>query len=416
MAYEIVMPQLSDSMNEGKLISWKVKEGDSVKSGDVIAEVESDKAIMEVQTFRDGIIKELKIKDGDSASVGSVIAIIEDNGTAIQKAEVKKPKIEPKPKESETEKKKSIKKEPETSKNIVEKRRDIHVEIEGVASPRAKALAGQYGIDIQAMQKEGKLSKPAHTQDIKDFIYKRYFTPKAIKLMQEYHLDFDTFELNHKYRYSEIIEYIKSYDIPMPQALSSMQKAVINTVTKAQQKPVYHIYDYIDATLLQEYSNEEKSITVWLLKLFAQAMMDIEEFRSKLSRDSIQIFPNASISLAMASGKALYMPVFRDINLKSSDDIAKELANMKQKVKEGRVEPNDLKGSTFGISNLGMTGIDRFDAMINQDDSAIVAIGANKDGKIAITLTIDHRLINGWQGAMFMQRLKELARDKKMFE
>ena len=289
MAYEIVMPQLSDSMNEGKLISWKVKEGDSVKSGDVIAEVESDKAIMEVQTFRDGIVKELKIKDGDSASIGSIIAIIEDNGTAIQKAEVKKTKIEPKTKESETEKKKSIKKEPETSKNIVEKRRDIHVEIEGVASPRAKALAGRYGIDIQAMQKEGKLSKPAHTQDIKDFIYKRYFTPKAIKLMQEYHLDFDTFELNHKYRYSEIMEYIKSYDIPIAQALSSMQKAVINTVTKAQQKPVYHIYDYIDATLLQEYSNEEKSITVWLLKLFAQAMMDIEEFRSKLSIDSIQV-------------------------------------------------------------------------------------------------------------------------------
>ncbi len=416
MAYEIVMPQLSDSMNEGKLISWKVKAGDSVKSGDVIAEVESDKAIMEVQTFKDGIVQELKISEGDTAPVGSVIAVIEDNSTAtVEKAEVKKPKTEPKPKEIKTVKE-SIKKEPEISQDIVEKRRDIKIEIEGMASPRAKALAGQYGIDIVTLQKEGRLPKPTHTQDIKEFIYKRYFTPKALKVVRDYELDYDAFALNHKYRYDEVMRYIEDNDIAMPKPLSTMQKAVIDTVTKAQQKPVYHIYDFIDATLLQEYSSEDKSITVWLLKIFAQAMMDIEQFRSRLLKESIQIYPNASISLAMANGEALYMPVFRDINLKSSDEIAKELAYMKQKLKEGRVSADDLRGSTFGISNLGMTGIERFDAMINADDSGIAATGAIKNGKIAVTLTIDHRLINGWQGAVFMQRLKELAKNEDIFK
>lgn len=212
------------------------------------------------------------------------------------------------------------------------------------------------------------------------------------------------------------MRYIEDNDIAMPKPLSTMQKAVIDTVTKAQQKPVYHIYDFIDATLLQEYSSEDKSITVWLLKIFAQAMMDTEQFRSRLLKESIQIYPNASISLAMADGEALYMPVFRDINLKSSDEIAKELAYMKQKLKEGRVSADDLRGSTFGISNLGMTGIERFDAMINADDSGIAATGAIKNGKIAVTLTIDHRLINGWQGAVFMQRLKELAKNEDIFK
>ncbi len=408
MDYEIVMPQLSDSMSEGKLISWRVKEGDSVKSGDVIAEVESDKAIMEVQTFKDGIIKELRVKAGDSAPVGSVIAVIETNNTKSIKQE--KEPIEPiEPKKEQ--KKPTFKKE---SKSISTTK--ATKDILAVASPRAKDLAKKYGIDIQTLQKEAKLPKPTHVEDLKQFLYKRYFTPKARELIKKYQLDISQFKLNRKYRYNQLLSYIKEHNIPMLKPISSIQKAIIDRVEKSNQKPIYHIYDDIDASLLIEYSSGKKSITVWLLKIFAQAMMDIKEFRSRLNKDTIEIFPNASISLAMANEEALYMPVFKDINLKSSDDIAKELSDMKQKVKDGKLEPKDLRGSTFGLSNLGMVGIKRFDAMINQDDSAIAAIGANIDGKIAVTLTIDHRLINGWQGALFMQRVKELAVDKKIFE
>ena len=195
-----------------------------------------------------------------------------------------------------------------------------------------------------------------------------------------------------------------------------MRKAIIATVTQAQQKPVYHIYDAIDAALLKEHESERHTLTVWLLRLFAEVMMRHEDFRRTLSGDAFQLWPGASIALAMTDGEALYMPVFRDLNRKSVDQIADELSAMKEKVRSGRVSPKDLKGSTFGLSNLGMTGIERFDAMVGGQDTGIAAIGSEIEGKISVTLTLDHRIVNGLQGAQFMQTLKELARDKTFFK
>ncbi len=468
MAYNIVMPQLSDSMEEGKLISWKVKPGDHVKVGDTIAEVESDKAIMEVQTFHDGVVKELKVKEGESVPVGTVIAVIEEAG-ASSSEEPAKPegssaqsavdnetseKLEVRSEEEPTQEykvadnesstpKKSNDKEAQSAvqttndtiptndeKSILdeilgetEPEKSTHYSLPtthsgeaGVASPKARALAAKYGLNIEALQKEENLPTPAHEADIKKYYYRRYFTAKALKLLQEYNLSPELFAVGKKHSEKEILEYIAEHEIPKTEPLDAMRKAIIATVTQAQQKPVYHIYDAIDAKLLKAHESDRYTLTVWLLKLFAEAMMRHEDFRKTLSESGFQLWPNASISLAMARGEALYMPVFRDLNRKSVDEIADELTAMKEKVKTGRVTPEDMKGSTFGISNLGMTGIERFDAMINAQDSGIAAIGSEVEGKISVTLTLDHRIINGWQGAQFMQTLKELAQEKEFFK
>jgi len=187
-------------------------------------------------------------------------------------------------------------------------------------------------------------------------------------------------------------------------------------VEKAAQKPVYHIYDHIDASLITQHESDEMTITVWLLKLLSETMMRNESLRSTLGPQGIQVWPNASISLAMARGEELYMPVLKDLNRKSVHEIAEELKAMKEKVKTGRLSPDDLQGSTFGLSNLGMTGIERFDAMINGSDSGIAAIGSTVDGQIAVTFTLDHRLVNGWQGAQAMETLKALAKDEMLFK
>ena len=462
MAYNIVMPQLSDSMEEGKLISWKVKPGDHVKVGDTIAEVESDKAIMEVQTFHDGVVKELKVKEGESVPVGTVIAVIEEAeakpaasneelGTrneepkgkptvSNEKIEDRNEKLKEGPKAS-NERRAEPKSESSTlqpsndkeaqsavqttndTKSILdellgetEPKESTHSAEAGVASPKARALAAKYGLNIEALQKEENLPTPAHEADIKKYYYRRYFTAKALKLLQEYNLSPELFAVGKKHSEKEILEYIAEHEIPKTEPLDAMRKAIIATVTQAQQKPVYHIYDAIDAKLLKANESERYTLTVWLLKLFAEAMMRHEDFRKTLSESGFQLWPNASISLAMARGEALYMPVFRDLNRKSVDEIADELTAMKEKVKTGRVTPEDMKGSTFGISNLGMTGIERFDAMINAQDSGIAAIGSEVEGKISVTLTLDHRIINGWQGAQFMQTLKELAQEKEFFK
>ena len=402
--YEIVMPQLSDSMDEGKLIAWKVNIGQEVKSGDVIAEVESDKAIMEVETFKDGVVKELLVKEGEEAKIGSVIARIETDKKSSEKQvkvpqEVKKekakqeetqeiqakPEFDMRPKKAQSVKKQSD----ETVKNI---------------SPKARAKAASYGFDIADIIDKSK-EEIVHAKDVQAYANEKYFTPKALRLLQAYQLETSLFELNHKIDATEVQNYIDEHEIPLPKPLSGMQKAIIANVSASAKKPIFHIYETVDATLLKEH--KEKSITLWLLKIIAKVMMAHEAFRSKLVDNAVVIMPNASISLAVADNKNLYMPVIKDANRLSVDAMAKELQNFKQKLQTASFTQTDMQGGTFGISNLGMLGVERFDAMINKDESAIVAVGAERNGKIAVTLTIDHRLINGYEAALFINDVKK---------
>lgn len=399
MVYEIAMPQLSDSMEEGTLISWKVKAGDEVKVGDVIADVESDKAIMEVQSFKDGVVRELKLKEGETALVGTVMAVID---TDKEFTKVVKPEVVDKPKDRKIEPM-PVKKESIVTKN------------EGTASPKAKLEAKKYGIEIKKLQKSGRLPTPAHKQEIEDFYIHRYFTPKALKLIDKYHLSVDLFEKGKKYGERDIFDFIEKDNIPLPKLLTPIDKAMISNVMEAVKKPVYHLYDEIDVTKLKQFANIEATITVWFIKLIGEAMMQSDSFRTTLGTEEFQVWSNASISVAMADGDMLYMPVFKNVNRKSVREISQDLKDFKEKIKTKRFFPDDFKGSIFGISNLGMVGIRQFDAMVNRNDSGIAAIGSEDGGKVAVTLTMDHRIINGFQAAEFMKTLKRLALDANFY-
>jgi len=425
--YEIVMPQLSDSMEEGKLISWKVSVGQNVKSGDVIAEVESDKAIMEVQTFKDGIIKELLAKEDDAVKIGSVIARIETDATAPTKNEpvVTKPMMPPK--EKETPKKEEVKKVNTNSilddifntssvttvaKEKVEPTHISHKTQSGI-SPKARAKAAALGVDVEKLQ-EKMPQQVLHAEDVDEYVTEKYFTPKALKLLQEYQLKSSLFELNHKIDSDEVQSYINDNEIALPKALSAMQKAIIANVTRSAQKPIYHIYESLDAKLFE--AHQEHSITAWLIKIFAKVMMQHESFRTQLLDNSLSISPNASLSIAVADRKNLYMPVIKDANRLTITEITEQLTTFKEKLKTNSFSPEDMQGATFGISNLGMLGVSRFDAMINRDESGIVAIGGISDGKISVTLTADHRLINGYEAALFMADVKKEASEPLNFK
>jgi len=426
MAYEIVMPQLSDSMEEGKLISWKVKEGDSVNVGDTLAEVESDKAILEVQSFKKGVVKALKVKEGEEASVGTVIAEIETEESSMPKEETgKKEEIKPAapPVKEETEQNKpkeaAAAETPEkevSTKETAAPATFMASQSHASASPKAKALAAKYGIDIEALQKENTLPAQVHEADVMAHLQRHYFTAKALELIDRYHLAFDLFETGKKHSEAEIEAYIETHNIPLPKPLTPNRKAVIATVTESAKKPVYHLYDTIDARLIASHADHTHTFTVWLLKLFAEAMMQHDALRTTLGKNGLQVWPSAAISVAMVNEEALYMPVLKALEEKSPDEIADMLAHLKEKVKGQKLLPEEMKGSTFGLSNLGMTGIERFDAMVNGEDCGIAAIGAEIDGKLSVTLTLDHRIVNGYQAARFMQTLKTLAKDAMFFK
>jgi len=432
--YEIVMPQLSDSMEEGKLVSWKVSVGQNVKSGDVIAEVESDKAIMEVQTFKDGVVKELLVKVDDEVKIGTVIARIETGATAS--VEKKTPVVEPKApqKEQQSPKKEEVKKvetKPNAAKtnsvldeifdtsNIAsapkEKAEPTHIshKTQTGISPKARAKAAAVGVDVEKLQAKMP-QKVLHAEDVDAYVTEKYFTSKALKLLQEYQLESSLFELNHKIDSDEVQAYIDDNEIALPKALSPMQKAIIANVTASAAKPTFHIYESVDAALLEKHT--EHSITAWLVKIFAKVMMQHENFRAKLHENAISIAPNASLSIAVADDNNLYMPVIKDANKLSIDEITAQLAAFKEKLQSSSFSAEDMQGGTFGISNLGMLGVKRFDAMINKDESGIMAVGTIEEGKINITLTADHRLINGYEAALFMDDVKKELREPLNFK
>ncbi|QOP45785.1 dihydrolipoamide acetyltransferase family protein [Sulfurimonas paralvinellae] len=414
--YEIVMPQLSDSMEEGKLIAWKKHLGEHVNVGDVIAEVESDKAIMEVQSFKAGMLSEVNVKEGDAVPVGSVIARIDTGAKESKAHEPKKVEAKEKPvvkqvKVQETVA--SVKEEPKEEPHAVVKSGHTAVHLKGGISPKARAKAAALGVDVAKVMTKNA-NQTVHAEDVDAYAKERYFTPKARKLLQAYHLDSSLFVLDHKIDSDEVQHYIDTNELSLPKALTSMQKAIILNVTASAAKPTFHIYESIDAALLEKHT--QHSITAWLVKIFAKVMMQHENFRAKLLENAISIAPNASLSIAVADDNNLYMPVIKDANKLTIDEISKQLAAFKKKLQSSSFSAEDMQGGSFGISNLGMLGVKRFDAMINRDESGIMAIGGIEDGKISITLTADHRLINGYEAALFMNDVKKELREPLNFK
>jgi len=399
MMYEIVMPQLSDSMEEGKLIAWKKSVGEHVNVGDLIAEVESDKAIMEVQSFQAGVLADISVNEGSAVPVGRVIARID---TGVKESEVLPPK------------KVQVKHEPKKELPHAElKMEHKHFDSKGSISPKARAKAAALGVDIAKAAVKYR-TKRLHAQDVDRYVQEHYFTPKALKLLREYHLESSLFKLNHKIESDEVQRYIDENELSLPKQLTPMQKAIIANVTASALKPTFHIYESVDAALLEKHA--QHTITAWLVKIFAKVMMHHENFRAKLYEDAIGIAPNAAISIAVADEKSLYMPVIQDANRLSIDEISAQLAVFKEKLKSSTFSAKDMQGGTLGISNLGMVGVERFDAMINKNESAIMAIGGIKEGKINITLTADHRLINGYEAALFMNDVKKELREPLNFK
>ncbi len=399
MMYEIVMPQLSDSMDEGKLIAWKVGVDQSVKSGDVIAEIESDKAIMEVQSFQDGVVKELLVKEGDEVQVGTVIARIE---TVVNTKESTSHSKKAKKKNEKQERVLDDIFHPDIKESKLIQKEHLKRTGEKLASPKARAKAAAHGLNIADIANNANV---VHADDVQTYLNEHYFTPKALKLLKTYHLKSSVFTPDHKIDEVEVQQYIVSNNIPLPKPLTAMQKAIISNVTVSATKPIFHIYENADASLVQKHNN--KSITVWLIKIIAKVMMQHEVFRTQLLEDAVVVLPNASLSVAVADEKDLYMPVVLDANTLDADGINIQLQNFKTKLKNRSFIQEDMQGSTFGISNLGMLGVERFDAMINKDDAAIMAVGAINNGKISLTLTADHRLINGYEAALFMRDIKK---------
>jgi len=412
MAEVINMPRLSDTMEEGTLAKWFKKVGDTVKEGEILAEIETDKATMEFESFHDGILLHIGIDEGSTAPVDSIIAIIgskgEDISSLLKNADLKvkeepKPEVkeEPKPEvkeepkpEVKEEPKPEVKEEPKPVSNNNKPSDRILI------SPLAKSLAKEKGIDISSVKGTGDNGR----------IIKR---------------DIDSFKPSNYSQFSQ----------PSPQLTESSYETQNSTMRKAIAKrladskfsaPHYYLNIELEMDNMISFrkqfiqtQNIKISFNDIIAKAVSLSLAKHPKVNSRWYDDKIIFNEHVHLGVAVAVDDGLIVPIVKFANSKDLPQINSEIKDFAERAKNKKLTPAEIEGSTFTISNLGMFGIESFTSIINQPNSAILSIGAIvqkpiiKNNEVVVgntmklTLACDHRTVDGATGSIFLKTLKE---------
>ena len=388
MAEVINMPRLSDTMEEGTLAKWFKKVGDTVKEGEILAEIETDKATMEFESFHDGILLHIGIDEGSTAPVDSIIAIIgskgEDISSLLKNADIKV-KEEPKP---------EVKEEPNPVSNNNKPSDRILI------SPLAKSLAKEKGIDISSVKGTGDNGR----------IIKR---------------DIDSFKPSNYSQFSQ----------PSPQLTESSYETQNSTMRKAIAKrladskfsaPHYYLNIELEMDNMISFrkqfiqtQNIKISFNDIIAKAVSLSLAKHPKVNSRWYDDKIIFNEHVHLGVAVAVDDGLIVPIVKFANSKDLPQINSEIKDFAERAKNKKLTPAEIEGSTFTISNLGMFGIESFTSIINQPNSAILSIGAIvqkpiiKNNEVVVgntmklTLACDHRTVDGATGSLFLKTLKE---------
>ena len=399
MAEIIRMPKMSDTMEEGIISSWLKKVGDKVNSGDILAEVETDKATMELESYDDGILLHIGVKNGESVPVNDVIAIIGEKGENIKEILKEEETKEEETKEEETKEEETI---------TIPEINDISKDKRLKASPLAKKIAEEKGINLTNIKGSGdggriiKKDIEENTEIISTQNSTNIILPKTIGE--------------------------ESFDeVP----ISQMRKTISKRLSESKfSSPHFYITMEINMDnciegrkKINETSEVKISFNDIIIKATAAALRKHPMINSSYLEDKIRTNHHIHIGVAVAVKDGLLVPIIKFADNKSLSHISLEVKNLANKAKNKNLQPSDWEGNTFTISNLGMFGIDEFTAIINPNDSCILAVGGIKNtpiiknGEIVpgnlmkVTLSCDHRIVDGASGSAFLQTLKELIED-----
>ncbi|QNO27050.1 pyruvate dehydrogenase complex dihydrolipoamide acetyltransferase [Sphingopyxis sp. OPL5] len=429
MPIELKMPALSPTMEEGTLAKWLVKEGDTVKSGDLLAEIETDKATMEYEAIDDGVIAQILVAEGtDNVKVGTVIATItgegEDAGSAKAAPAAATPapeaKAEPAPAPAATP---AAAPAPAPTPAAASAASGDRIK----ASPLAKRLAAERGIDLSTItgtgpggrivkdDLDGAPAGAAAVPAAAPVAAAPSAAPAAAAPAPAAHGEIPDFGIPHE-----------------DSKLSGMRKTIARRLTESmQQSP--HIYLTVDIRLdaLLKLRGElnaslegrgvKLSVNDMLIKALAVALERVPACNVSFGGDVMRQYSRADISVAVSIPGGLITPIITDAGGKSMSKISTEMSELAAKAKEGKLQPSEYQGGTASISNMGMMGIKQFTAVINPPQGMIMAIGAGEkrpyvvDDALAIatvmsaTGSFDHRAIDGADGALLMKTFKELV-------
>jgi len=415
----ITMPLLSDTMTEGVIAEWHFKVGDTIKSDDVIADVETDKATMEVTAYAEGTLLYIGVEKGQAAKVNDIIAIVGKEGTDVtpllkqQSGKPKKEKTADKTPET-TESKSAApaeSKEPDTAPD------DSRVK----ASPLARKIAKEKGIslgDVKGTGDGGRIIK----KDVESYTPSAKPAPTAEKVAAEAPAAAATTvsipQFVGEERYTE-------------KAVTQMRKTIARRLSESLfTAPHFYLTIQVDMdnaiaarTKINEVAPLKVSFNDLVIKAAAVALNQHPAVNASWLGDKIRYNEHVNVGVAVAVEDGLLVPVVRFADGKSLSHISAEVKDFAQRAKTKKLQPADWEGSTFTVSNLGMFGIDQFTAIINPPDACILAVGGIqqvpvvKNGAVVpgnvmkLTLSCDHRVVDGATGAAFLQTLKSLLEE-----
>ena len=406
MAEVIYMPKLSDTMTEGVVAEWHKKVGDKVSNGELLAEIETDKATMEFESFYDGVLLHIGVEKTKAAPVNAILAIVGEAGEDISSllAGAPAPVVE----EVKTEAPAPVVATPTASAPtpVVQKSipTPLPVAADGsriLASPLAKKLAEEKGIDINMVSGTGDAGRVVK----RDIDHYTPYVPGVAKA------------------FSTNVSNVESF---VDEPVSQMRKVIARRLAESKfSAPHFYLtidVDMDNAIASRKVLNAQDGVKVsfndMVIKAVAMSLRKHPAINSSWLGDVIRRNHHVHIGVAVAVDEGLLVPVVRFADSKGFTQIGNEVREFAQKAKDKKLQPSDWEGNTFTISNLGMFGIDSFTAIVNPPDSCILAVGGIsqvpvvKNGQVVpgnvmkLTLSCDHRVVDGASGAAFLQTLK----------
>lgn len=417
MAFQVVMPKLSDAMQEGRILQWLKREGDRVEGGDAIASIETDKAEIEMEAFGAGVLRKILVPAGQSAPVGSLIGIIAEPGEDISDLAVAAPVAAKAPAPASR-----LFTEPAATAGAVSPHAPPGparapaalpaAEPPGPAeegwtraSPVARRLAREAGIDLGQVPGSGPQGRILE-RDVKAFVAARAAAPAAARAGAPPGPDFEDREL------------------------TAMRRAIATRLVQSK-APVPHFYLTTEADMGQaaefrealnafDSAGRKISFTDLIVKACALALARHPLVNAAYTDGKIRLYRRVDVGIAVALEDGLITPVVRRCEQKTLRQIGQEAAELAERARARKLTPDEYTGATFTVSNLGMYDIEEFSAIINPPEAAILAVGAIRqkpvvvDGAVAarrrmrLTLSCDHRVLDGATGARFLQDLKTI--------
>ena len=406
----INMPRLSDTMEEGTVAKWIKHEGDKVEEGDILAEIETDKATMEFESFYNGTLLKIGLQEGESAKVDTLLAIIGPEGTDISKIGLKAGSTKESPvldKGSSEEKPK----EGETSEES--KASQTHSDKRIFASPLAKKMAENKGIDISEVKGSGENGRVVK-KDIEAFKPSEKAKPASVSE-------------GVKAEAKEVQPYVAAGEEEFEEIKNSQMRKTIAKRLGESKFNAPHYYLTIEVNMegaiasrkqINELPDVKVSYNDLVIKASAMALRKHPRVNSQWTGETTRIAKHIHMGVAVAVEDGLLVPVVRFADQMSMTQIGAQVKDLAGKARNKKLQPQEMEGSTFTVSNLGMFGITEFTSIINQPNSAILSVGAIvekpvvKNGEIVVgntmklTLACDHRTVDGATGSAFLQTLK----------